>query len=243
MILFVCSVLVVRCFVIVVSYCCCVVSPPPSLPSILSLFTLTLQTWLIRWLRWWRRPPSVLPLLLRPPFTLRASSHIHLPLLCLCLSILWCDPRRHGLTKLDELRSVLSSSSPSSFSKFFFFYFYSPCTSSWLALPTHLPSSQSSFLFPLRSPPLSRTVCTLNCSVDDVSGFFVISHFFILLQTDCVGLQFIDVWSWSHQCDSLWQILIWDTYILSKKKHLSEWQQNLIWTVISSSNLLHTACY
>ncbi len=112
------------------------------------------------------------------PLTLRASSHIHLPLLCLCLSILWCDPRRHGLTKLDELRSVPSSSWPSFFlfwpSLLFFFYFYSLCTSSWLALPDPPPLISIVFSFPALLA-FSGAVCTL-CSVEDAFGVFIISH-------------------------------------------------------------------
>ena len=116
------------------------------------------------------------------PLTLRASSHIHLPLLCLCLSILWCDPRRHGLTKLDELRSVPSSSSPSFFLTQPLFllpllYFYSLFTSSWLALSHPPPFISVVVSFLLRSHPLSCAVCTCNCSVDDASGFLAILHY------------------------------------------------------------------
>lgn len=116
------------------------------------------------------------------PLTLRASSHIHLPLLCLCLSILWCDPRRHGLTKLDELRSVPSSSSPSfCLTQPLFLlpllYFYSLFTSSWLALSHPPPFISVVVSFPLRSHPLSCAVCTCNCSVDDASGFLAILHY------------------------------------------------------------------
>lgn len=101
-------------FRVVLLLCCVppVLHPPPPPHS-------DPKTWHSRCSRLWCCLLSFLPSFLpsssssSPLSTLRASSHIHLPVLCLCLSILWCDPRRHGLTKLDELRSVPSSFSPS----------------------------------------------------------------------------------------------------------------------------------
>lgn len=126
-------------------------------------------------------PPSFLFSPSPPSLTLRASSHIHLPVLCLCLSILWCDPRRHGLTKLDELRSVPSSSPSPSFFSDSASSSSSPSfiqsTSHGLPSPTHLPSTQLSFLFSLRSPPFSCAVCALDCSIDDASLSFHILLF------------------------------------------------------------------
>lgn len=125
-----------------------------------------------------------------PSLTLRASSHIHLPVLCLCLSILWCDPRRHGLTKLDELRSVPSSSPSPSFFSDSASSSSSPSfiqsTSSWLALSHPPPLNSIVFSFP------SSLASILLCSwLFYRRRFFVISHSFILLCTDCVCLQFI----------------------------------------------------
>lgn len=89
-----------HCRVVVVVLC-----PPPSRPAILFPHYL------------WPSKPGLLGgygdgvalpfLLCLPPYPLCILSHP-----CpspLCLSILWCDLRRHGLTKLDELRCVPSS--------------------------------------------------------------------------------------------------------------------------------------
>lgn len=104
-------ILFVFCVCCVVLLLCCV--PIPPFPIIIN-FLLTLIY-----------NPDVFNvgvILLRPlvptPHTLCSSSYIHVPLLCLCLSILWYELRRHGLTKLDELRSVSSSFSDSASSPF-----------------------------------------------------------------------------------------------------------------------------
>lgn len=103
-----------------------VVLCPPSAP--LTFNALNILNHLLAMLS----PPSFLsPFHCAPSFSLDASSHIHLPVLCLCLSILWCVPRRHG-RKVDELRSVPSQPSHPPF--------FNSCPS------THLPSSPSSFL-------------------------------------------------------------------------------------------------
>lgn len=168
------------------------------------------------------------------PLTLRASSHIHLPLLCLCLSIVWCDPRRHGLTKLDELRSVPSSSAPS------FFSVSAPSSpSSAVILSVRLPGLPSPSSNP---PPLISVVfyfpvwldsnflrrCSLRCCVDDASGFHTISAALFFLHTDCVGLSFTKAWSRSHQCGffAARETLSFSTKIKKKKQlTVSIWQQ------------------
>lgn len=120
-----------RCCVVVVSYCCRVVSP---------LMSSTTS---------WR--PLLLPSSSRstPSFALGASSHVRLPVLCLCLSILWCDPRRHG-RKVDELRSVPSE-------------------------PCHLPPSLVLFPgLPSHSPPLISVIFSLFTRSSSV--VFAFSH-------------------------------------------------------------------
>lgn len=144
---FICAFYARFCHCCVVLLLCCV---PPSSSLIFNTLNILNLTML--------SPSSFLPSSFYPPFSLGASSHIHLPVLCLCLSILWCDPRRHG-RKVDELRSVPSQP------------FHPPIlfnSLSWLTLP--LTSSHLHHLFSLH---WLLMLCIIN------SFFF--SHSFILL--------------------------------------------------------------
>lgn len=194
MVLLVCSVLVVlslscRCVIVLCTL--------PSWHDIPFHFTLTLQTWHTWWSWWWCRPPYILPLLLCLPLTLCASSHIHLPLLCVCS---FCDVISEDTDAPSWTNSGVSllllpllPFSDWAFLLLLLFTLYA-----FLACPPH-PTHLISvvFYFLLRLPRFSF----VNCCVDDASSYSVISHFcFTLLLTDCKGLQFIEAWSWSWSC-------------------------------------------
>lgn len=163
--------LVVCCFVHcrVVLFLYCVPSPTfhPCHSDLLKLLGLAMAG-----------PSSVLLLLsLCPSVTLRASSHIHLPLLCLCLSICDVIPEdtdspswtNSGLSLLLSLSCSASVSSSAVFLS---------VISSWLALSTNPLIPVQCFSFPASfiSDFLSCLHFYVFCNETDASGFFVILH-------------------------------------------------------------------
>lgn len=175
MILFVCSVLVV--FVIVVSYCCGVVSLPPSLhpPAPQNLASSAFTAMVL---------PSFLPSSSPHPPPLLPFVHpltsIFLSSVCVCQ---FCDVipedtdspswTNSGLSLLLLLLLLSFLTRPPLLPLLLSFKVHPP----GLPSPTHLPSTQLSFLFPLRSPPFSCAVCALDCSIDDASLSFHILLF------------------------------------------------------------------
>lgn len=177
-------------------------------------------------------PPLPTP---HPPFTLCVSSHIHLPLLCVCP---FCDVISEDTDAPSWTNSgvsLLLLSLLPFLTQLFFFNFYSLCMPSSLAPLTHPPSSQLYFF--------SCFTCLNSLALFALIVLWTMLHFLLfllLLLTDCVGLRFIEAWSWSCQCHFFVAGLDERHCDFLLQKNVNVWQQKLLslWTHIFSISLL-----